>query len=1025
MTVAMKSSPNETFDLILTTYPEIVPILQTLQNEIDAALPFAGPWLTDTPDIYYNAGNVGVGTDEPAFPLTIEKAGPILLSLVSTGGNQLMIEKGAATNYAVTTYKLTGGPEWTVGYRTTAAAGADTYSIFSTTLGANALTILNDGKVGMGTIIPAARLHSLATTEQLRLGYDAGNHVTFTVGATGDITIVPSGGDLILTGNQTISGLTASRVVCTDSSKKLVSKAIPIDYYIGNYADLSAAVTAIGASLATLVLDSVQVTNSLTTPATMTIRCINGGGIQPNTGQTVTILGPIEAGPTKIFYNALASQGTISFGTSPTNNLIQKLPVNWWGAVGDNSTDNTAAIVATIVAGAKQRTIKFSHGKYLCSSAISSLVSSIGLTLEGAAPCKADRLMDSASELIYTGTAAIFLDVKSSFGLTIKNLSIRVSNASFTGDVISTDDGGVTFGLTVQDCLIGGLDTTGDNARSGLELGGVVEAKIHNCGFYFSDYGILGTRASGTNFSNGVHISRCRFVLLNDYGIGNPYQSWTIDGQCTFEPVQFNTGTNTGVAAGIICGVLGGLNAQSVTISNNNFYDASNVGGIWIDWIGNNLVVEGNYFALGSTATGVRLTGSGFGFRVGGNYVSGSSGATWITNQNAAWNQVADDGTNVLEANIVKYAFPTFLIPADGRFGIAEVQTKVIGSIDANGDLTLEGTSHATKTTSSVFIQPNGGNVVVGGNVTVPSLDVSGAVDPVIRITDTTTPVTFYFGANNTLGYIGTQTNHPYTFLTNDTIRMRLETTGNLKLAGSAVRGTTEGTNHLDIFGGTAPVGTLTDGASLYVTTGTGELRVLDAGGTSTLLSQHASDAPEWMYDDEDMPPNISCETNIFAGRVRFTNRTRQAKLNSLAYEGQPLPPDLQHRQIIYDESFDEYNQRLDLAPGDPRFLTIASWDDDQQSQLEQRAIEREEWLQQEQLHLIETEDFEQERDAHSDLVVARDLEIEEWDQSSPENKASTQRPESLELFTRQAPKPLAPQPPVYIALPRPSWLKN
>ena len=66
---------------------------------------------------------------------------------------------------------------------------------------------------------------------------------------------------------------------------------------------------------------------------------------------------------------------------------------------------------------------------------------------------------------------------------------------------------------------------------------------------------------------------------------------------------------------------------------------------------------------------------------------------------------------------------------------------------------------------------------------------------------------------------------------------MRVLNTGNVKIAGSATRATTEGTNHLDIFDGTAPVGTLAAGISLYSTSG--ELRVMDSGGTATLLSPH------------------------------------------------------------------------------------------------------------------------------------------------------------------------------------------
>lgn len=76
--------------------------------------------------------------------------------------------------------------------------------------------------------------------------------------------------------------------------------------------------------------------------------------------------------------------------------------------------------------------------------------------------------------------------------------------------------------------------------------------------------------------------------------------------------------------------------------------------------------------------------------------------------------------------------------------------------------------------------------------------------------------------------------------------RMRITAPGNVKIAGTANRATTEGTNHLDIFDGTAPVGTLTNGISLYSTSG--ELRVMDAAGNATLLSPHDKTTNEWIY---------------------------------------------------------------------------------------------------------------------------------------------------------------------------------
>lgn len=70
-----------------------------------------------------------------------------------------------------------------------------------------------------------------------------------------------------------------------------------------------------------------------------------------------------------------------------------------------------------------------------------------------------------------------------------------------------------------------------------------------------------------------------------------------------------------------------------------------------------------------------------------------------------------------------------------------------------------------------------------------------------------------------------------------------------LKISGSARRATTEGTSHLDIFDGTAPVGALAGGISLYSTSG--ELRVMDAAGNATLLSPHDRQG-RWIFDSVD-----------------------------------------------------------------------------------------------------------------------------------------------------------------------------
>jgi len=66
------------------------------------------------------------------------------------------------------------------------------------------------------------------------------------------------------------------------------------------------------------------------------------------------------------------------------------------------------------------------------------------------------------------------------------------------------------------------------------------------------------------------------------------------------------------------------------------------------------------------------------------------------------------------------------------------------------------------------------------------------------------------------------------------------------KLGATTTRGTTEGTNKLSIFNGTAPAGTLTNGIDLF--SNAGELHVLDAAGNDTLLSPHRKETNEWIY---------------------------------------------------------------------------------------------------------------------------------------------------------------------------------
>jgi len=75
--------------------------------------------------------------------------------------------------------------------------------------------------------------------------------------------------------------------------------------------------------------------------------------------------------------------------------------------------------------------------------------------------------------------------------------------------------------------------------------------------------------------------------------------------------------------------------------------------------------------------------------------------------------------------------------------------------------------------------------------------------------------------------------------------RMRIDGNGNVKIAGTADRGTIAGTNALHIFDGVAPTGTLANGCSIY--SDSGELYTMDAAGNATLQTPH-NDQGEWIF---------------------------------------------------------------------------------------------------------------------------------------------------------------------------------
>lgn len=190
-----------------------------------------------------------------------------------------------------------------------------------------------------------------------------------------------------------------------------------------------------------------------------------------------------------------------------------------------------------------------------------------------------------------------------------------------------------------------------------------------------------------------------------------------------------------------------------------------------------------------------------------------------------------------------------------------------------------------------------------------------------------------FYDSENSIA-VGSITNHKFKLFQNGTTRVTIDTSGNV-IIGTTAAGTSAA-KVLGIANGTAPSSSPANMIQLW--SDSGELKVRDASGNVTTLSPHAGDAPEWMYDDDQQPPHISREANMFAGTIRFVNHTRASRLQQMLFDGQLLPESPLLRKTIYEETFDQYNERLGLKPGDAEFLSQESWEaneelNDRQSQ--------------------------------------------------------------------------------------------
>lgn len=389
---------------------------------------------------------------------------------------------------------------------------------------------------------------------------------------------------------------------------------------ISSYATFAAMIAAVGATPTTFnIHTNISVPTSATVPSTLTLRFLQGGRVTITTGQTLTIQGPIIADPVKIFYNATAGLGTVSFSG---NSSLWNIYPQWWGAVGDDSTDCAAAFQAMLAVNWYNGSLR--GARFCVPSGIYRI--GTGLIYRGSfshsfvlfGSNQGEGGTSDSATLKYTGASGGTL-----FQMLGANWC-RVEDIQFDGNglalrdlVIDYDSSRAqgSFDCEVDHCNFGGV--TGVNSAL-LVLGtsnfASAEHLVQNSRFiYLSVVGstYYGVVNFGSANAKDYTIRSCDFIGLR-YGVALGNSGYHEINGCSFAgqtiadvlpggaQTSINNFSSEGSAMLVDGSGLSGTVAGSLSISDGYFAGSGNAGGYVVDFRGK-LTVKGAAFGAGPT----------------------------------------------------------------------------------------------------------------------------------------------------------------------------------------------------------------------------------------------------------------------------------------------------------------------------------------------------------------------------------------------------------------------------------------
>lgn len=432
----------------------------------------------------------------------------------------------------------------------------------------------------------------------------------------------------------------------------------------------------------------------------------SGGKFSINSGVAVNIRGSLEAPPERIFDGA----GKVNFQNAKARRLV----VEWWGATGQDSTDDAAAINAAVdslgeTAQQSGATIAFGSYGYVFNGQLDFTLSN-NITFEG----NESQYIGGSPTLTYNGRASPAIKLDSTRGITFKNMRFHASN-TFSGVFIqggASVPAGDTLHLKIESCSF----TAANGAAVLLTLDRTIVSQIRDSNFIGGAVAIVG--AISTPDSNVILIEANHFKGQIQAAVKSPGQWWTIinntfsggapdsyavttdDAQrftsraLLFENNYFET--NKGYAEPPTRGNLIKVKVAGAAFIGNSFSESGKTGNVielvtsrGVAFVGNRFEGSPNLVGVTGTANadGISFTGNDFigttavGGAVASVYsASGNTGLTDRMNGLIVANETASTGAN--GAPGVTFGYKTTLGGANSLAQIAVLDSTGTGYLN-------------------------------------------------------------------------------------------------------------------------------------------------------------------------------------------------------------------------------------------------------------------------------------------------------------------------------------------------------